>query len=140
MAEENISQEFRLENITETRNYLIEEINRNQLVSKKHKMVCTTLNYIEHFLILGSTVTGSVSISVFASLVGIPIGITSSAIGLKIFVITAAIKKYKLIIKKKKKKPDKTVLLAKSKLNRIEFLISKALIDSVNIQRICFDK
>ena len=140
MAEENISQEFRLENITETRNYLIEEINRNQLVSKKHKMVCTTLNYIEHFLILGSTVTGSVSISVYASLVGIPIGITSSAIGLKIFVITAAIKKYKLIIKKKKKKPDKTVLLAKSKLNRIEFLISKALIDSVNIQRNCFDK
>ena len=140
MAEENISQEFRLENITETRNYLIEEINRNQLVSKKHKMVCTTLNYIEHFLILGSTVTGSVSISVYASLVGIPIGITSSAIGLKIFVITAAIKKYKLIIKKKKKKPDKTVLLAKFKLNRIEFLISKALIDSVNIQWICFDK
>ena len=140
MAEENISQEFRLENITETRNYLIEEINRNQLVSKKHKMVCTTLNYIEHFLILGSTVTGSVSISVYASLVGIPIGITSSAIGLKIFVITAAIKKYKLIIKKKKKKPDKIVLLAKSKLNRIEFLISKALIDSVNIQWICFDK
>ena len=140
MAEENISQEFRLENITEIRNYLIEEINRNQLVSKKHKMVCTTLNYIEHFLILGSTVTGSVSFSVFASLVGIPIGITSSAIGLKIFVITAAIKKYKLIIKKKKKKPDKIVLLAKSNLNRIEFLISKALIDSVNIQRICFDK
>ena len=140
MAEENISLEFRLENITETRNYLIEEINRNQLVSKKHKMVCTTLNYIEHFLILGSTVTGSVSISVYASLVGIPIGITSSAIGLKIFVITAAIKKYKLIIKKKKKKPDKIVLLAKSKLNRIEFLISKALIDSVNIQWICFDK
>ena len=103
MAEENISQEFRLENITETRNYLIEEINRNQLVSKKHKMVCTTLNYIEHFLILGSTVTGSVSFSVFASLVGIPIGITSSAIGLKIFVITAAIKKYKLIIRKRKR-------------------------------------
>ena len=134
MAEKNISQEFRLKNLNETRNYLIEEINQNQLISKKHKKVCATLNYIKHFLILGSTVTGSVSISVFASLVGIPIGITSSAIGLKIFVITAAIKKYKLIIKKKKKKPDKTVLLAKSKLNRIEFLISKALIDSVNIQ------
>ena len=82
MAQENISQEFRLKNITETRNYLIEKINRNQLISKKHKMVCTTLNYIGHFLILGSTVTGSVSISVYTSLVGIPIGITSSAIGL----------------------------------------------------------
>ena len=66
-------------------------------------MVCIFLNYIEHFLILGSTVTGCVSISVFASLVGIPIGIASSAIGLKIFVITAAIKKYKLIIRKRKR-------------------------------------
>ena len=133
MAEENISQEFRLKNLDETRNYLIEEINRNELMSKKHKKVCTTLNYIEHFLILGSTITGCVSISSFASLVGIPIVITSSEIGLKIYVITAGIKKYKSIIKKKKKKHNKIVLLAKSKLNSIEVLISKALIDLVII-------
>ena len=100
-------------------------------MSKKCRKVCTTLNYIEHFLILGSTITGCVSISGFASLVGVPIGITSSAIGLTICEITAAIKKYKSIIKKKKKKFDKIVLLAKSKLNSIEVLISKALIDSV---------
>ena len=131
MVEENISQEFRLKNIDETRNYLIEEINRNELMSKKHKKVCTTLNYIEHFLILGSTITGCVSISAFASLVGIPIGITSSATGLKICVITAGIKKYKSIIKKKKKKHDKIVLLAKSKLNSIEVLISMSLIDTI---------
>ena len=41
MAEENIGQEFRLKNIDETRNYLIEEINRNELMSKKHKKICT---------------------------------------------------------------------------------------------------
>ena len=64
-------------------------------MSKKHKKVCTTLNYIEHFLILGSTITGCVSISAFASLVGIPIVIANSAIGLKICAITAAITKYK---------------------------------------------
>ena len=58
MAEENISQEFRLNNIDETRSYLIEEINRNELMSKKHKKVCTTLNYIEYFLILAVTITG----------------------------------------------------------------------------------
>ena len=96
-------------------------------------MVCTTLNYIEHFLILVSAVTGCVSISAFPSLVGIPIVITSSAVGLKICVITAAIKKQKPIIKKKKNKPDKIVLLAKSKLNSTEFLISKALVDSLVI-------
>ena len=63
-------------------------------------------------------------------MVGIPIGITSSTIGLTICVITAAIKKYKSIIKKKKKKHDKIVLLAKSKFNSTGVLISKVLTDS----------
>ena len=99
-------------------------------MSKKHKKVCRILNYFEHLLVLASTVTGSVSISGFASLVNIPVGITSSAIGLKIFVITAGTKKYKSIIRKKKKKHDKIVLLGKTKLNSVEVLISKALRDS----------
>ena len=77
-----------------------------------------------------STITGFVSISALSSLVGIPIGVKSSATGLKFFAITVGIKKYKSIIKKEKH--DKVVLLAKSKLNRIEVLISKALIDSNN--------
>ena len=64
-------------------------------------------------------------------MLGIPIEITSSAIGLKIWAIAAAIKKYKSIIKKKKKKHDKIVLLAKRKLNSIEVLISKNLLNSV---------
>ena len=67
MSEENISQEFRLKNTDETRNYLIQEINQNELMSKKHKIVDRVLNYIEHLLILISTVTGCVSISAFAS-------------------------------------------------------------------------
>ena len=66
----------------------------------------------------------------FSYLAGILIGIMSSAIGLNISVITTGIKKYKSIIKKKKKKHDKIFLLAKSKVNRIEVLIYKALIDS----------
>ena len=80
MAEENKGQEFRLKIIYETKNYLIEEINRKELMSKKQKKVCTSLNHIEHFLILASANSECVSISSFASLVGIPIGITSSAI------------------------------------------------------------
>ena len=74
-------------------------------------------------------VTGWISISAFASLVGIPIDITSSAVGIKICAITALIQKYKSIIKKKNKKHFKIVLLAKTKLNNIEVLISKALTD-----------
>ena len=54
------------------------------------------------FFISAPTITGCVSISAFASLIGTPIKITSSAIELKIYVISAGIKKYKSIIKKKK--------------------------------------
>ena len=100
-----MSQEFRLKNIDERRNYFLEEIKQNELMSKKHKKVCTTLNYIEHFLVLASAITGCISISAFASLIGIPIGVRSSAIGLKLCAITA--------------------------LSSIEVLIPKALINSV---------
>ena len=58
MVAENISQEFILKYISQTKNYFIEEIEQNELMTKKHKMVCTTLNYIEHFLILAPTITG----------------------------------------------------------------------------------
>ena len=72
-------------------------------MSKNHKKVCTTLNYIELFLTLDSTITRCISISAFASLVGIPIGITSSAIELKICTITAAIKNISQQLRKRKK-------------------------------------
>ena len=65
MIEENISQEFWLKNIDETGNYFLEEIKQNELMSKKHKMVYTTLNYIEHLLILASKIIGCISVSTF---------------------------------------------------------------------------
>ena len=100
-------------------------------MSEKYKKTCKYLNYVQHLIILASMVTGCISISAFASLVYVPVGITSSAVGIKICAITAGIKKHKSIIKKKKKKKkhDKIVLLGKHKLNTIEVLISKSLID-----------
>ena len=120
MLKENISQEFRLKNIDKTRNYCVEEIQQNELMSKKKKKVCTTLNYIEHFLILVSAVNGCISISAFGSLLGIPIGITSSAKGLKIFTITAGIKKYKSV--NQKKKHDKSLRTIESCISHDEFV------------------
>ena len=73
MSEEHISQEFRLKNVDHTRNYFFEEKKQNELMSKKHKKVCTTLNCIEHFLILASAITGCISISAFTSVIGIPV-------------------------------------------------------------------
>ena len=102
MPEEKINQEIRLKKkIDEIRNQLIEETNGNDLMSKQHKKFCSVLNHIDNSLIVISTITGCVSISAFASLVGVPTAITeSSEIGLKICVITAGIKKYKSINKK----------------------------------------
>ena len=103
-------------------------------MKKNRKKSSRVFSYIDHSLIVISTFTECVSISIFASLVGISIGITSSAIVFKNCVIAVGIKKGKSIIKKNKKRYDKIVLLAKSKLNRKELLIFKALIDS-NISR-----
>ena len=119
-----------MKNIDETRNYFVEEIEQNELMSKKHKKVFTTLNCTKYLLILVSTVTECISIFVFASLVSITIGATSSTTELKICAITAGIKRFKSIIKKKKKNHNKIGLLAKNKLNSIEIWISKPLIDS----------
>ena len=72
-------------------------------------------------IILVSTVTGCVCVRV---------GISSSAVGMKICTITVGIKKFKSVIRKKKKKHNRIVLLGKSKLDTIAVLLSKALIDS----------
>ena len=99
-------------------------------MSTKYQKVCTTLNYIEHFLILASKITGFQFLLLLLCLEFLQ-QITNSVIGLKIYEIAEGIKNYKLIIKKKKKKHDQIVLLAKLKLNKIEVSISKTLIDSV---------
>ena len=72
-----IDKKFRLKNIDEAKNYFIEEIKKNEMRSVKHKKVCKTLNYIEHFLILASTIPGCIYIYAFASLICIPIRINS---------------------------------------------------------------
>ena len=129
MVEENRSPKFRLRNIDETRNYFLEKIKHNELMSRKDKKVSTTLNHI-HFLISISAIKECISISDFTSLIGNPIGITSSVIGLKICQINAGIKNYKSIFNKKKKKDDKILLVAKWKLNTLGVLISKTSINS----------
>ena len=114
---EKASLEFRLTKIDETRNYLLEEI---KLITWWMKNIKRHLGQLFHNYWL-------CSISALASLVCVPGGITSSAVGLKICAIIVRIKKYKSVIKKKKKKKhDEIVLLGKTKLSAIEILISTA--------------
>ena len=111
----------------ETKNYLLNEIKHNDLMSKRYKKTCKYLNYVGNLILLASKITGFVSISGFASLIAIPVGITSSAVGIRIFAITAGIKWMKLTVFKKRKKHGKIVLLGKAKLDFIK--VYKSLID-----------
>ena len=97
MLDQKISQEFRFKKIDETRIYFIEGIKQSYLMIKKYQTFWMVLNYNKHLLILGSMFNSCTSIYNFASLVDIPIGIVSSAVGLNICAITARIKKYNSI-------------------------------------------
>ena len=77
--------------IHKTRSYLLDEVKHNDTMSEKPKKVCRALNYFENFLVFVSYVSGCVWISAFTSFVGVPVGITSSAVGIKICAITAGI-------------------------------------------------
>ena len=107
MAEENLSQEYRLKNIEETRNYLIKEIG---LYNSKLRWTLSYFSFCGYWMYFSFC---------FCFFTWYSSWITSFAIGFKICGITSAIKK------KKKMKHDKIVLLAKTKWNR-----RKALIDS----------
>ena len=104
ITEEDICQEFRSKETKEINNYFIKDIDQKELLSVKNKKVCTTLSYMEHLLTLAFADTICTSISAFASLIDISKGIMSSTIGSNIWAIIAKIKKYKSIIKKKKKR------------------------------------
>ena len=72
----------------------------------RHKKACRALNYFENFVFV-SAISGCVSISAFAPLLSVPADTVSSAVEINIFAVTAGIKKYKSVIKKKRKKHDK---------------------------------
>ena len=62
-------------NTVEEARSIFDEIKRNDLMSQKYRKQCKYLNYVEHLIILVSTVTCCVSISSFGSLVCVPVGL-----------------------------------------------------------------
>ena len=119
---------IRTDKITEIENYFHEEINQRKSCSKKLSKYVAAFDYIDKILIVLSATTGGVSICSFASCVGAPVGIASASFTL-IFSLTGIVKKLRSITRNKKKKYDEILMLAESKLNSIETLISQALID-----------
>ena len=105
------------------------EINQQKSYSKKLNIYVTILDYIDKILIDLSATTGGISIISFTTAIGPPLGITSASFTLIFSLSTGIIKELLNMTIKKRKKHDKILLLAKSKLNSIESLISQALND-----------
>ena len=127
----NLSEQtkFRLSEIIGIENYFHQEINQRKSCSKKLSKYVTAFDYIDKILIVLSATSSGVCIISSASVVGAPVGITSASFTLIFSLTRGIIKKLLSITRKKKKKHDKTLMLAKSKLDNIETLISQALID-----------
>ena len=123
-------QQFRLNKISEIEEYFIAEIKERELMSKKLSKYISFFDYFDKSLIVLSVTSGGVSIASFAMAIGAPVGITSASFSLAFSLCTRLVKKLLKATRNKKKKPNKIVMLARSKLNSIEGKISAASINN----------
>ena len=127
----NLSEQtkFRLSEIIGIENYFYQEINQRKSCSKKLSKYVAVFDYIDQALIVLSAKSGGVPIVLFRCIVGAPVGIASASLTLLFSLTIGIVKKLRNITGNKKKKHDKILMLAKSKLSSIENLIHQALID-----------
>ena len=99
------------------------------MIFKKNSFTVTAFDHIDKILIVLSAASSRVSIISFTSIIGTPVEIASASLTLFFSLTTGIVEKLLNITRNKKKKHNKILMLAKSKLNSIETLISQALID-----------
>ena len=104
----NLSEQtkFRLDEISKIENYFIKEINQRKSCSKKLNQYVTAFDYIDKILVVLSATSGGVSIILFTSIIGAPVGIVSAIFPLIFSLTTGMVKKLLNITRKKKKKHD----------------------------------
>ena len=123
-------QKFRLNKINEIKDYFIAEIKERELMSKRLSKYIASFDYFDKSLIVLSVTTGSISIASFATVIGAPVGMMSASCSLAFSITTGFVKKFLKTTRNKKKKHNKIVKLARSKLNSIESKISEVLINN----------
>ena len=109
---------------------LLLRLKKMNKMSKRLTKYIASLDYFEKSLIVLSVTTGSISIASFATVIGAPVGMMSASCSLAFSITTGFVKKFLKTIRNKKKKHNKIVMLARSKLNSIESKISEALINN----------
>ena len=124
------NQQFRLNKMNEIKSYFIAEIKERELMSKILSKYIASFDYFDKSLIVLSATSGSLSIASFATVIGTTVGIASASLSLTFSLSTGLVKKILKITRSKKKKDNKIVMFARSKLNSIESKISKALMNN----------
>ena len=125
----NYQTKFRLNEINKIKDYFEFEIRERERVIKKLSKYTAAFDYTDKTLIVLSATSGGISIISFTNFIGIPAGVISVSLTLVFSLTTGIIQKLLKETRKKKKKHSKIIILAKSKLNSIETLMSQALID-----------
>ena len=118
-----------MDKINKIKDYLNSEIKERKDIVKKISKYIIAFDYADKLFITLSASFGTLSLASYATAVGIPAGIAGASLTLIFTVTTGVVKKLLNITRKKKKKHNKIIALARSKLNIIETLISQALID-----------
>ena len=117
-------QQFRLNKINEIKDYFLAEIRERELISKNISKYIASLDYFDKSLNVLSILSGSISIASFASVIGVPAGIIGASCSFTFSITSEFVKKFFKTIINKKKKHNKIIILARSKLNSIESKIS----------------
>ena len=126
-SSERTVNKYRLDEINKIRDYFDNEIKERKDIIKKLNKYLVSFYYLDKIFIALSASFGTLSIASYASVAGTPAGIAGSSLTL-IFTIGTGISKSLLkITKKRKKKHNKIITLAKRKLSDIETLLSSAL-------------
>ena len=120
---------FRLNEINKIKDYFNPEIQERKTIGKKLSKYIAAFDYTDKIFIALSASFGTLSIMSNETDVGIPAGLASASLNVVFSLTTGVIKKLLNVTRKKKKKHNKIVMLAKNKLNSIETLMSQALID-----------
>ena len=121
---------YRLDETNKIRDYFINEIKERKDIIKKLNKHLVSFDYLDKIFITLSASFGALSIASYASVVGIPAGITGASLTLVFTIGTGISKSLLKLTKKRKKKHNKITVLAKNKLNAIDTLLSSALNDS----------
>ena len=120
---------YRLDEINNIKEYFNAEIKERKVIVKKISKYIVAFDYADKVFITLTASFGTLSIASYATIVGIPAGIAGASLTLIFTATTGVVKTLLNITRKKKKKHNKIIALARSKLNIIENLISQALID-----------